>query len=108
MHACVWWCVKEGDAFVYMCKSLFPSTQGFYRLGAALVGLERYTDALEAFARGLASDSKQVALLDALIETMLKSPFKGEPFLHTSLWCGLVEYSSFTAQPSLTHGTALA
>lgn len=91
-----------------MCKSRFPSTQGFYRLGAALVGLERYMDALEAFARGLASDSKQVALLDALIETMLKSPFKGEPFLHASLWCGLGEYSSFTALPSLAHGTALA
>lgn len=75
MLVCAW---GRGDVVVCVCKSRIPSTQGFYRLGAALGGLERHTEALVAFARGLASDSKQVALLDALIEAMLKSPFKGE------------------------------
>lgn len=79
LYACMLVCTWErGDAVVCVCKSRIPSTQGFYRLGAALAGLERHTEALVAFARGLASDSKQVALLDALIETMLKSSFKGE------------------------------
>lgn len=80
MLVCVVVCARE-DVFVHVCKSWIPSTQGFYRLGAALAGLERYMEALVAFARGLASDSKQVALLDALIETMLKSPFKGKRIL---------------------------
>ena len=74
---CMWCEHERGEGRCYVSMS-DPSTQGFYRLGAALVGLERYTDALVAFAQGLSSDSKQVALLDAIVETMLKSSFKGK------------------------------
>lgn len=51
-------------------------SKGHYRLGAALVGLERFEDALGAFAQGLAADPKQMSLLDALVEAMLKSSYR--------------------------------
>ena len=54
-----------------------PHPQGHYRLGAALVGLEKYEDAFVSFAQGLAADPKQISLLDALVEAMLKSSYKG-------------------------------
>ena len=55
-------------------------TQSYYRLGVALQGLERYEEAMIAFAEGMASDPKQAPMLHGLIETMLRSPLRGESY----------------------------
>ena len=52
-------------------------TQSYYRLGVALQGLERYEDAMVAFAEGLAIDPKSGPLLSGATQTMLLSPLKG-------------------------------
>ena len=51
--------------------------QAYYRLGVALQGLERYEEAMVAFAEGLAADPKQAQMLSGLTETVLKSPLRG-------------------------------
>lgn len=43
----------------------------------ALQGLERYEEAMVAFAEGLAADPKQAQMLSGLTETVLKSPLRG-------------------------------
>ena len=56
---------------------LIALPQAYYRLGVALQGLDRYEEAMIAFAGGIAADPKQASMLNGLIETMLKSPLKG-------------------------------
>lgn len=55
--------------------------QSYYRLGVALQGLERYEDAMVAFAEGLAIDSKLTPLLSGVTQTMLLSPHKGRLYI---------------------------
>ena len=45
--------------------------------------MEKFDDGLVAFSRGLATDQKQSALLDALVETMAKSPYRGKHCTNT-------------------------
>ena len=47
-----------------------------YRQGVAFQCLARHTDALAAFANGLAQDPKSPQLLDGLVEAAMKSPLK--------------------------------
>ena len=58
--------------------SLSPILQAYYRRGVALQGLERHEEAMIVFAEGLAADPKQAPMLHGLIETMIKSPYRGE------------------------------
>ena len=51
--------------------------QAYYRLGVALQGLERHEEAMIVFAEGLSADPKQAPMLHGLIETMIKSPYRG-------------------------------
>ena len=47
-----------------------------YRQGVAFQCLARHTDALAAFANGLAHDPKSPQLLDGLVEAAMKSPLR--------------------------------
>ena len=58
--------------------SLSLFLQAYYRRGVALQGLERHEEAMIVFAEGLAADPKQAPMLHGLIETMIKSPYRGE------------------------------
>lgn len=58
--------------------SLSLSPQAFYRRGVALQGLERHEEAMIVFAEGLSADPKQAPMLHGLVETMIKSPYRGE------------------------------
>ena len=54
------------------------SLQAFYRRGVALQGLERHEEAMIVFAEGLSADPKQAPMLHGLVETMIKSPYRGK------------------------------
>ncbi|TRY69941.1 hypothetical protein TCAL_01247 [Tigriopus californicus] len=51
--------------------------KAYYRQGVALQCLGKHSDALAAFANGLAQDPKSLQLLAGLIEAAMKSPLKG-------------------------------
>ena len=63
---------------LFLPPSLSPSLQAYYRRGVALQGLERHEEAMIVFAEGLSADPKQAPMLHGLIETMIKSPYRGE------------------------------
>ncbi|KAH9419028.1 Tetratricopeptide repeat protein 28 [Dermatophagoides pteronyssinus] len=58
-------------------RDLCPNwSKAYYRQGIALQFLQRYPDALAAFASGLAKESKSTQLLSAFVETAMKSPLR--------------------------------
>ena len=61
-----------------LCLSLSLFLQAFYRRGVALQGLERHEEAMIVFAEGLSADPKQAPMLHGLVETMIKSPYRGK------------------------------
>lgn len=65
----------------------------------AYQGLDRYENAMTAYAEGLVADPKQGSMLHGLIEAMLKSPYRGKhtddcgPFEWTlAVTCGLIVF----------------